>query len=115
MRASIPAVLRIREGSFKPLGWWFSLRRLLTVMLVPGLELMTLGSGAVRYDRSATGRIGRAGKLLGYLDPPRDDAAFTNNWDSIQRTLPRGSMAFANEINCQTVERRHPPGLRPDC
>ena len=77
MRAGLPAVLRIRQGSLKPLGWWFSLRRLLTVMLVPGLELMTLGSGAVRYDRSATGPIGRAGKLLGYLCPLRGDAAFT--------------------------------------
>ena len=79
MRASIPAVLRIRQGSFKPLGWWFSLRRLLTVMLVPGLELMTLGSGAVRCDRSATGRIGRAGKSLGYSCPLRDEFAITEN------------------------------------
>ena len=79
MRAGMPAVLRIRQGSFKPLGWWFWLRRLLKVTLVPGVELMTLGSGAVRYDRSATGQIGRVGKSLGYLCPLGDDAALTKN------------------------------------
>ena len=79
MRAGMPAVLRIRQGSFEPLGWWFWLRRQLTVMLVPGFELMTLGSGAVRYDRSATGWIGGAGKSLGYSCRLRDEFAITKN------------------------------------
>ena len=82
MRAGMPAVLRIRQGSFEPLGWWFWLRRQLTVTLVPGF--VTLGSGVVRYDRSATGRIGRAGKSLGYSCRLREDVALTKNQESIQ-------------------------------